>query len=67
VELVESGGSNMTRYTKTLIVLWVGLIVALVAFFVWPGPFTLYFVLAVPFLIATARVQHRDIQKRNGA
>lgn len=62
VESIESGGSNVTRYTKILIVLWVGLIVAVVAFFVWPGPLTLYYVLAVSVLIVTALVQ-----KRNGA
>lgn len=67
VELIESGGSNMTRYTKTLIVLWIGLIVAAVAFCVWPGPVTLYFVFAVPVLIVTALVHHRSILKRNGA
>lgn len=62
----------MTRYTKTLIVLWIGLIVAAVAFCVWPGPVTLYFVtlyfvFAVPVLIVTALVHHRSILKRNGA
>mgnify|MGYP003423292907 FL=1 len=66
VEPISSDG-NMTAYTKTLIVLWVGLIVALVTFCIWPGPLTLYAALAVLVLIATACVQHRNIQKRNGA